>query len=342
MSDIEVKLIVSQTAWDAFVLRLLPNTFLQSWQWGQFQEQQGEIALYLGLYRGPEQIGAALVILVKARRGYHYIIPHGPLWLSPADVRGSIQVIATFLRAHATTTGAVGLRIAPLLLATPAHYGIFRELGFRAAPLHIHTELTWVLDINESLALLLKAMRKTTRQAIAKAAAAGVTTEIITDVIGINRFWPLYEQTRQRHKFVPFSQEFLRQQFTVFASTGNAYLVMARYRGRDIAGAILIQYGNTVFYHHGASVNLAASVSGAQFTQWQAIQEAQRRGATRYNFWGIAPAEQPDHPFTGITVFKKGFGGFALDYLHAQDLPLTRAYWKLWAVDHWRKYRRGF
>ena len=91
-----------------------------------------------------------------------------------------------------------------------------------------------------------------------------------------------------------------------------------------------------------AKAVMPTTVPAAHAVQWRSIQEAQRRGATRYNFWGIARADQPRHPFAGITIFKKGFGGYPQDYMHAQDLPLNLKYWKLWAVDTWRHIQRGF
>ena len=39
-------------------------------------------------------------------------------------------------------------------------------------------------------------------------------------------------------------------------------------------------------------------------------------------------------------VFKKGFGGFQTDYLHAQDLPLSFGYWINWAIENFRRRKR--
>ena len=44
----------------------------------------------------------------------------------------------------------------------------------------------------------------------------------------------------------------------------------------------------------------------------------------RYNFWGVAPEDQKDHRFYGLSVFKRGFGGQDVDYLHAMDLVVNR------------------
>ena len=186
-------------------------------------------------------------------------------------------------------------------------------------------------------------MRKTTRHAINKAIKAGVTTEIITDPAeALERFWPLYEETRGRHGFVLWPKTSIEAQLKLLSETNSIFAVIARHDNKDVAAAILPHFSDTVFYYHGASTKLPSSIPAAQLLQWAAIQEAQRRGAKQYNFWGIAPANEPQHPFAGITTFKTGFGGYEKDYLHAQDLPLSAGYWGLWLVDTYRKLKRGF
>lgn len=352
-----IKPITDQQLWNRFILACQPNTFLQSWEWGQVQKSTGEDLKHLGYYdNSGTLLGVALVVLVNARRGRHYLIPHGPIFASLTDHQTSAPILekhtftkqliaelVSYLCSTAQVDKVCALRIAPLLLNTPDHQGLFNALGFRLAPLHVHAELTWVLDISQSTDQLLSNMRKTTRHAIRRAGNAGVTCEIVTDYETVlSRFWPLYEATRQRHGFVLWPRSMIKAQLKIFSENNKIFSIIARYENKDVAAAILPHFGSTVFYYHGASTKLPASVPATQLLQWDAIREAKRRGATTYNFWGIAPKNQPDHPFAGITTFKTGFGGYPIDYLHAQDLPFTFSYWKLWAIDSYRKLRRGF
>lgn len=340
----EVKTVTNSEEWNQFVASLAPNTFLQTWEWGQVQKQSGEDVRYLGVFSDGIQVAAALTVIVKARRGTFLLIPHGPI-IAPRQL--VFAELVSHCESLAKEVGAVGLRIAPLLTTTPENQRVFSDLGFRPAPIHIHAELTWVLDINKTEEEILTNMRKTTRHAVRKAQEAGVIVDIVSDTNGLDRFWPLYEATKDRHGFVPFSRNFLESQIKTFLRPGSGnkvggYFAIAKHEGKDVAGAMLMQFGNTIFYHHGASIKLPSSVPAAQYLHWESIKEARRRGATRYNFWGIAPDDEPNHPFAGITTFKKGFGGKAINYMHAQDLPLSLGYWKLWLVDTWRKKQRGF
>lgn len=344
----QCRTIVNKKEWDSFLADVQPNTFLHSWEWKEVQEADGEHVETLGFYLEHELVAITLVITVNAKRGNHYLVPHGPIVKDEKYLQEIISKLTEHLAL--STERCVCLRIAPLIKKTPENLETFSSLGFRNAPMHVHAELTWMLDITKSEEELLHGMRKTTRNAITKAQKEGVTVEIISDPTALERFWPLYEQTKDRHGFIPFHKSFIQSQAEIFGKDNAMFFTIAKYQDNDVAAALFIHSGNTVFYYHGASTKLP--VPAAQLLQWEAIKEAKKRGATRYNFWGIAPEPSEGtlsrvegrhrHPFAGITVFKKGFGGYAIDYMHAQDLPLNWKYWKLWAIEMWRKKQRGF
>lgn len=336
----QIKDIPDKVTWDEFVLPLAPNTFLQSWEWKQVQESDGENVFMLGFYNEENLVAVALIILVHAKRGNYFLVPHGPIVKDSEKYEEVLLQLKTYCSARASEYAAVAVRIAPLCVNTSEYRQIFERLHFQSAPMHVHAELTWVVDISKSEEDILAGMRKTTRHAIKKAQQAEVKVDIIADASGLDRFWPMYEQTTNRHGFVAFQKAFIKSQAELFGTSGNMFFAIATHEGRDIAGAMCMQYGSTVFYYHGASIK--TSVPAAQLLQWHAIQEAKRRGAAVYNFWGIARDDEPSHPFAGITVFKKGFGGYAIDLLHAQDFPLSWKYWPMWALEMFRKKKRGF
>ena len=61
-----------------------------------------------------------------------------------------------------------------------------------------------------------------------------------------------------------------------------------------------------------------------------------------YNFWGVSPDKDLPHPISGVSHFKRGFGGKQFDILHAQDLPLRPIYALNWIVETVRRKRRGY
>ena len=64
-------------------------------------------------------------------------------------------------------------------------------------------------------------------------------------------------------------------------------------------------------------------------------------GLKYYDFWGIAPTDDPNHRFAGVTIFKKGFGGERIDWVHAHDLPVSPLYKLTYVFETGRRIRRN-
>lgn len=310
---------LSKEIWDKRLAKLQPHTFLQSWEWGEFHE-----ALGYKIWHLPELV---LVIKIVARRGTYLLVPH---MVVPMSV-----LIFDKLKTIAVEENCDFIRICPLMPDTIENRMLFTNLKFKNAPIHAHTELSWVLDIEPSEDELLQAMRKTTRYSIRKAETDGVAIRTSDKLEDIELFWELHLATVNRHGFVPFSKEFIAKEFKVFQKYGNALLLFAYVQGKVTSSAMIIFANGTASYHHGASY--AEHPTASYLLQWHAIREARRRGCRWYNFWGISPPDKPNHPWAGLTRFKQGFGGESEEYVHAQDLPLTPRYWITYIVETIRK-----
>ncbi|NCN23699.1 MAG: peptidoglycan bridge formation glycyltransferase FemA/FemB family protein, partial [Gallionella sp.] len=150
----------------------------------------------------------------------------------------------------------------------------------------------------------------------------------------IKEFYDHQLELAKRHHFVPFGFEFLRNQFQAFANQESVALIHSRTaEGELLASAFVIFYNREAVYHYGISTDANRSLPGSYACQWRAIGEAKSRGCTRYNFWGVAPADQPHHRFAGVSIFKRGFGGQEIEYIKAHDLSLSSKYYLTWAFE---------
>ena len=86
----------------------------------------------------------------------------------------------------------------------------------------------------------------------------------------------------KKHNFTPFSLTFITKQVKIVSDTK---VFTASRRGQPLASAVIVFYGNSAFYHHGASI--PSKIPAAYLLQWEAIREAKRRGHRFYNFWGV-------------------------------------------------------
>ena len=236
---------------------------------------------------------------------------------------------------------------------------ILRSLGFRSSPLHLLAEHIWYLDLRgKTEEQILMGMRKTTRNLVRRAEKEGVIVTVSKNPVqDLPIFFALYEETRRRHHFVPYSNEFIRAQVEKFSDSGSGLgsgciLYIARYNGEPVAASVHMVYGGETSYHHGASSSNYPNSYASYLLQWTAIRDALKRGDRIYNFWGIAPVFQtenqkleirkPKHPFAGVTTFKTGFGGELLELAHCMDLPLSPKYFLTFGFETLRKWKRGF
>jgi lipid II:glycine glycyltransferase (peptidoglycan interpeptide bridge formation enzyme) len=333
---VRTKEINNKDQWETFVLERPEANFLQSWNWGEFHNQLGHTIYREGIFDDSKLVGLFLAIKEKAKRGIYLTIPGGPLidWSNKLVKAESIKRI----REIAKVENCSFVRIRPQSIENSNNEQILKDLGFINAPMHLHAELTHQLDLSKTEDELLSQMRKATRYEIKQAQKLGIRIETGVD---IEDFYKIQLDTAKRQKFVPFGREFLQKQFEVFSKEDQAVLFTAWFGEIKLAQAFVIFYGREADYHYGVSTEAARKYPGAYLIQWEAIREAKKRGIERYNFWGVSPEGVKDHRFSGVSLFKRGFGGVDVAYCHARDLVIDKfRYLPNWLIESFRKHLR--
>jgi len=340
----DIREITDKNIWDNFVTAQTKHTFLHSWAWGKFNEAMGDKVWRFGIYMGDSLIAAALVIKVHARRGNFLFVPHGPIGeYQVSSIKYQVfESLVQKLKEIAKKERASFVRISPLLERSEENGALFKKLGFRNAPIHMHAETTWELALNKSENELMAGMRKNTRNLVRRAQKEGVEIVTGTSEEFINAFLKLYKETADRQNFVAFSRSYIRSEVESFAQDNHALVFLATYKGQILSSAVIVFYGDSAYYHQGANSNANTKIPAAYLLQWEVIREAKRRGKKYYNFWGITNDEKNiKHPWYGLTFFKEGFGGHRQEYARAQDLPITSRYYIIFLIDAIRRIRRG-
>lgn len=352
----ELKEISNKEEWEGFLLNCVDKTFLQSWNWGEFNNAMGEKTWRFGLYDNLKLLAVSMVFRISARRGTFLFIPHGPVVgpdLSGKDKSDILQLILTRLIDVAKEEKATFIRVAPIFLEESENSAkeeiLFTDLGFRRAPIHMHPEVTWELDITFPEDAILKNMRKTTRYLIRQAEKNPDIQIIKTDnVEDLKLFWPVYLETAKRHNFVVFSQDYLKAEFESFINDKQITIFLGKYKGEVVSAAIFVFWQGTCFYHHSGSLSKYNKIPVSYLLQWEAIKEARNRGCRAYNFWGIAPnietetdAQKSKHPWAGLSLFKMGFGGYKKNYIKTQDYIISPKYWINFFIETIRKRKRN-
>ena len=343
MSLFNIQLINNKQVLEDFLTSVKPPTFLQSWEWGEFNNYLNHHSFRVGIYDSAYNLaGIALIITIKARRGKFLFCPHGPV-VQPKYQDKYHDMLDAFMRylvVLAKREKCYFIRISPLCDDNDDNKKIFTSLRLKPAPIHLmHPELSWILDVNSDVEALLKGMRKTTRYCINKSIKEGVKIIRSQKIEDIEIFYKLYQKTVARQQFIPFSKQYLTEEFKIFLENDHAMLFFAQYQNHIISSAFVIFNPWSAFYHHGGSDNEFNKIPASYLLQWDAIRTAKDRGCRFYNFWGIAPENEKKHPWAGLSLFKKGFGGYSEKYLHCQDYIISPLYWISYSIE---KIRRRF
>ncbi|MFW5703484.1 MAG: lipid II:glycine glycyltransferase FemX [Patescibacteria group bacterium] len=337
-----IREITDRSEWDHFFTAAGSPSFLQAWEWGTLNAHNSKYDIrHLGLYDKKEElISIAQVLEIRARRGNFLFIPHGPIFLENSRVEECLKEYKEYLVPYAKEKGFSFIRMSPIEQYSDTLNDVYTTMGWKTAPTYMHAERIWTLPLDKSEEELLADMRKTTRYLIRRAAKDGVKVEKRSSQESIEAFWKLYTQTASRESFTPFSKTFVDKEFQVFHESGNADYFFGSLDDRILAGALIVYTKSTAFYHQGASIHTKAPVPYA--LQWEAIKEAKRRGCRYYNFWGILQEGRTPKAWSGLTLFKKGFGGKQIDYIPTKDYVINPVLYLFSSIyERYLQWRRG-
>lgn len=318
--------------WEQYLDEFPEANFLQSSAWRTFQEKMDKKVWAIRLFESNQQankssLALALVITETAKRANYLTIAGGPLlhWQNN-NHQLIIQSLLDYLKTIAESEKISFLRLRPQALSTPELHSFFKNLGFQRSPMHLSADLTLQLDLSQSEEALLAKMRKNTRYEIRRAQKLAISTRLSKNPAEIQAFYEAQVALAKRQNFVPFSYQFLYQQFLAFIKNDRVALIHSYLKNQLLASAFVIFYRHEAVYHYGVSTLANAKLPGSYACQWAAIREAKKRGLSTYNFWGISPANEEKHRFAGVSLFKRGFGGEEVAYLPAQDYPFSSDY----------------
>lgn len=337
---LKVKEINDKKVWESFLSQNFEKNFpfFQSWNWGDIQNRMGYETLRLGLFDEEKLIGVCLVYNIKAKRGHYLHLRHGPALL---NFEKDFDYLISHVKQIAKEKGASFIRISPLLESKEINFAFFKQRKFKKAPIHnMDAEMCSILDIRKPEEELLKEMRKSHRYLIKKAKNLNIELIKSKRKEDVDTFLNLYKDFSSQKKFV--AHRGVAEEVEVLSKGDEVLLLFAKYENKIISGVLIDFVGPIGIYHHAASNIEYKNIPSNYFLLWEAILEAKKRGKKFFNLWGIAPENKNNHPWSGFTLFKIGFGGERVEFIHAMDLPLGLGYLKTYVIDWVTKKRKGY
>ena len=346
IKEISNPLVGGKEYWEDFLLEIQEKTFLQSWNWGEFNKKMNNKIWRLGVFDENDLIATVLIAKIKAKRGTFLLIQHGPN-IKEQNKNNRKKILEIFLKEIKKISKIEKIdffRIAPLWERSKENQNIFKNLGFKKSPMHASAyESTWKLNISLSEEEILRNMRKTTRYLIRQAEKKSEIEILKSNKIeDVKIYDKLNKEIAKNKQFVPFSFKFALNEFEVLTKDNKILLFFGKYQDKIIASALVVFWSNIGFYHQAALSLKYHKIPISYLLQWQAIKEAKRRNCFLYDFWGyVDPKKEPNHPWAGPSLFKMGFGGEKYHYLETMDLPLSKKYWLIYIFEKVRSIKKG-
>lgn len=332
MEILEIK---NKDQWNKFVAEN-GSQFLQSWDWGEFQKSLSRKIWHLAVVKGEDILAGALVIKYNLPLGQSYLyIPRGPVGrheagsMKHALSRTEGYELFDKIKEIVKKEKSIFIRIEPVTRKMDDFCSMFNvqcSMFNETKPVQPKDE--WKLDLTPSEEELLKNMHPKTRYNIGLAERHGVTARK-AGKDGLEKFWQLIEETYGKKGLRAHPKEYYKKMLDL----PSAELYFVEYHGLVLAANLMVFFGDTAYYLHGASSEKHKEVMAPYFLFWETIKEAKKRGFKYYNFGGIAPEGSDEkHPWFGITRFKHGFGGEEVNYAGTWDLPVSRFWYTIYKI----------
>ena len=309
------------SAWDRFLASTPRTGFMQSSWWADFRATAGFEHFGLTLRDRGEIIAGALVLKGwRVPGSCFYYIQDGPV-LPDADAGGGQAfefILETLDEQRRSETETVShVRIEPRWQSLPGFVSGFRPAAFRdryTEPRH-----TLCIDLRQAEETILARMKPKGRYNIRLAQKHGVTVLEDTSKQGLADFLRLYRRMTMRRRIEAKPADYFRTLASMLTPLQQVSIFFAEYEGRRIATALVVYFGGTATYFFGASLARHRDVMAPYLLHFEIIRRARAMGYEWYDFWGISPKDQPNHPWWNFSEFKRKFGGVEVELVPTLD-----------------------
>lgn len=287
--------------------------FLQSDAWAHFQQSLGRT-----IFTDTGEGWSYQAILETGRFNTRLYCPYGP----HAESAEAFDTALTSLKRLAKEQHVTFIRVEPTGAITAQ---ALKQRGLsRVTYNQLQPEHTQVIDLSPSEDEIVAAMQQNNRNLFRNYGKKGLEIHVSRNPNDIHIFTDMMHGVAARNGIRAHSDSYFKAQAEALFPTGAAQLFYVTFEGTPIASSIAYDSDATRYYAHASADDAYRKLSPGTALLAYMIVDAKRQGLRTFDLYGIAPTDDPAHPWAGFTKFKKSFGGQPLTYVGAWDLPVSR------------------
>ena len=318
--------------WDRFVENHPLGSIHQIAAWKDLQKQipGRQTVLGFGVKKDNEIVGVTWCVQMQTGRlgKFWFYSARGPVCDNPEITQFLLKNIAEQLK----KSGAIFWRLDPYW--SDDTWAQLPTTNYQLPTQQYQPTDTLLIDLTPKEEDILAQMKQRGRRGIKTAIKAGVEIETIKSLSqgDLNDWWSLNQDTTGRDGFSGHEKSYYQKFLKTL--TPQAVLFFATYKNQRIAAAISTFYADKAIYYFGASTSDRDlnKLKAPTLLQWAMIKYAKAQGCTTYDFLGIAPEDQPNHPYAGITQFKNGFGGYRQTFSPGREVVLDKFWYAIYKI----------
>lgn len=304
-----------ENAWEKF-----NASPLQSWQWGELKKSTWEIER-IGVFDKEKLIGITLILykrlpLYKIFKFTFAYIPRG----------FAVESIEKLSFAVSELTKYISQKQWIIVLLDPDNNFLFdnwnsslqQELKnnqWKVSGITIQPNQTDSIKLATSENALFSQVRPKWRRNIKKAQRQGITIQEKTNSQALQEFYKVITSVSENTTFKAHTLDYFQKMWQLFEPHKKIRIFTATHNETTVASYLILTSSFGAYEIYGGATREGRNREAAYLLKWEIIHQINKEGKKFYDQWGVAPKNSPQHPLSGISYFKSGFGGRYIEFL---------------------------
>jgi lipid II:glycine glycyltransferase (peptidoglycan interpeptide bridge formation enzyme) len=302
-----------------------PHIF-QSSLWAEFQKQLDKVVHHAS---GDDWEYFAILESAEGSKGLvkRLYAPYGPVCSSEQGLLNALSSLESYAEANKATY----LRVEPIDVGC---VDTLTKNSYKKSAKSFQPEQTFIADISDSCEGILSRMKGNNRRSWNTYSNTDLVEvhsfETVTAPDEINDFLLMMRATEKRTGAVLRGNEYLETLYSTFGPVGRGGIAYVTSGGIRLGGALFVDSADTRYYMYAGTFDEAREVHANTTLVTYLMLDAHKKGLKFFDFFGVCPPDaDKSHPWFGLSMFKRSFGGVDVIYGGTYEKPLRKISYKI-------------